>query len=723
MQLEPPTRHRQEEDFTTSPPLPSPSPHQGCLHLTTMNSPEPTGVSAELLAAAAAVSSSTSGGGGALGVVGTGSTAGTNGSSNGNGGGSSSGGSSSNGSVEEAEMRGGGGGGGGGWEREPEEWEQELQRELLLIQRQQYIQKQLLISEFHKQHQNLLRQHQAQLQEHIKLQQALLTLRQQQELLAEERRQEAEEEEREREEKLEEEREQELQRMEQHHQHHQHHQHQHHQQQQQHLLHQHRKKERSRESAMASTEVRQKLHDFLLNKSAKELSPNGTGHPSAHRPKIWYMPTQHLSVDQSSPPLGETPPTFKSPLPTGMDGKDDFPLRKTASEPNLKVRSRLKQKVAERRSGPIPRRRDGSVLVTPHKMRTVELNDSSANDSSPGSGPSSPIGYCGVDNATSYRPSAVQIERCLSQTGILNAEGSMALLNLYTSPSLPNLTLSLQSGASPISAATALKERAAEGMSRHSLGAVPPVSLETKVNNSHQALLQHLLLKDQIRQQKILSPVAGSVPVMPLSPLAMKERPASSSRPKLPRHHRPLNRTQSAPLPQSTLAQLVLQQQHQNFVEKQKQYQQQVHLNQILSQSIEHLRHPSAHLQEEDEESSLQEPRAECATLPSGGVIRHHSLSSRSSSSSTSSSSTGNGGGGSSRTSMDIEPSEAQIAAAAAVTAAIVAVKVKEEPYSDTEEQMEEGRESAGQREGVDAEVRGQLSEVKTEDTSAMTED
>ncbi|XP_012686957.1 histone deacetylase 9-B isoform X2 [Clupea harengus] len=651
-----------------------------------MTSPEPTGMSAELLAAAAAVSSSS----GAMGAVGTGSTGG--GGSNGSASGASSGSSSSNGSVEEAEMR--------SWERdpEPEEWEQELQRELLLIQRQQYIQKQLLISEFHKQHQNLLRQHQAQLQEHIKLQQALLTLRQQQEALDEERRQEAEEE-REREEKREEEREQELHRREQQHHH-----------QQQHLLNQHRKKERSRESAMASTEVRQKLHDFLLSKSAKEPLSNGTGHPSAHRPAIWYMATQHMSVDQSSPPLGETPPTFKSPLPTGLDGKDDFPLRKTASEPNLKVRSRLKQKVAERRSGPIPRRRDGSVLVTPHKMRALELNDSSTNDSSPGSGPSSPIGYCGADNMTSYRPSAVHIERCLSQTGILKAEGSMALLNLYTSPSLPNLTLSLQSGASPISAATALKERAAEGMSRHSLGAVPPVSLETKVNNSHQALLQHLLLKDQIRQQKILSPGTGSVPVLPLSPLAMKERAAASSRPKLPRHHRPLNRTQSAPLPQSTLAQLVLQQQHQNFVEKQKQYQQQVHLNQILSQSIEHLRHPSAHLQEEDEESGLQEPRAECATLPSGGVIRHLSLSSRSSSSSTSSGT----GTGSCRTSMETEPSEIQIAI----------VKVKEEPSSDTEEQMDEGgRESGGSRGGGEAEVDGCLREVKTEDMSAMTED
>lgn len=65
----------------------------------------------------------------------------------------------------------------------------------------------------------------------------------------------------------------------------------------------------------------------------------------------------------------------------------------------------------------------------------------------------------------------------------------------------------------------------------------------------------------------------------PQSPLAMKDRP-SSSRPKLPKH-RPLNRTQSAPLPQNTLAQLVIQQQHQHFLEKQKQYQQQVHINKV----------------------------------------------------------------------------------------------------------------------------------------------
>ncbi|XP_051729597.1 histone deacetylase 9-B isoform X3 [Ctenopharyngodon idella] len=435
------------------------------------------------------------------------------------------------------------------WDRDSDDWEKQLQRELLLIQRQQQIQKQLLISEFQKQHQNLLRQHQAQLEEHIKLQQALLTLRQQQEVFAEERRLVGEEE---REEVREDEKE--LHRREtQKHQH-------------------HRRKERSKESAMASTEVRQKLHDFLMSKSAKDPSVSGAGYPLS-RSKLWYSSAHPGPADQSSPPLGETPPTFKYPLTSGLDYREDFPLRKTASEPNLKVRSRLKQKVSERRSGPI-RRRDGSVLVTPLKKRTLELTDSSANESPAGSGPSSPIGLCSNENGATYRSSTNQIERCLSQSGVLQTDGSMSLLNLYTSPSLPNLTLALHPAHAHICTGTALKDRSTEGLA----AAASPVSLESKVSNGQQALLQHLLLKEQ-RQQRMISPVTGSVPVLSSSPLAMKERPSASSRTRLPRH-RPLNRTQSAPLPQSALAQLVLQQQHHNFVEKQKQYQQQIHISQ-----------------------------------------------------------------------------------------------------------------------------------------------
>ncbi|KAJ8288102.1 hypothetical protein COCON_G00007610 [Conger conger] len=508
---------------------------------------------------------------------------------------------------------------------DPSVWEKQLQQELLLIQKQQQIQKQLLITEFQKQHENLTRQHQAQLQEHLKLQQELLVMKQKQDLLEKERKLEQQNQE------------QELERH----------------RREQHLLIL-RSKERARESAVASTEVKQKLQEFLLSKSTKDPGPNGVSHPLGHHPKLWYTAAHHTSLDQSSPPLGGTSPTYKYTLPSSVDNRNDFPLRKTASEPNLKVRSRLKQKVAERRSSPLMRRKDGSV-ITPFKKRTLEFIDSTVSSSAPGSGPSSPNGASsalGAENGPSSLPTTTQTERWPTHQRVLKPEESMTLLSLYTSPSLPNITLGLPAVSSPINAALALKEKQGDGGSvaaarpalpAHFLGTVPlqpglaPVALETKVNSSHQALLQHLLLKEQMRQQKILSSGPGSTPVLPQSPLAMKERPASSVRHKLPRH-RPLNRTQSAPLPQSTLAQLVIQQQHQHFLEKQKQYQQQVHINKLLSKSIEQLRQPNAHPQESEEEDTKEQPMQEDRVPPSG-VIRNGSQSHSSSSSSSISSS------------------------------------------------------------------------------------
>ncbi|XP_073921219.1 histone deacetylase 9 isoform X18 [Castor canadensis] len=445
--------------------------------------------------------------------------------------------------------------------------EKQLQQELLLIQQQQQIQKQLLIAEFQKQHENLTRQHQAQLQEHIKLQQELLAIKQQQELL-------------EKEQKLEQQRqEQEVER--------------HRREQQLPPL---RGKDRGRERAVASTEVKQKLQEFLLSKSATKDTPtNGKNHSVSRHPKLWYTAAHHTSLDQSSPPLSGTSPSYKYTLPGAQDAKDDFPLRKTASEPNLKVRSRLKQKVAERRSSPLLRRKDGNV-VTSFKKRMFEVTESSVSSSSPGSGPSSPNnGPTGnvTENESSVLPPAPHAEQLVSQQRILIHEDSMNLLSLYTSPSLPNITLGLPAVPSPLNASNSLKEkqkcetqtlRQGVPLPGQYAGNMPSssshahVALEGKPNSSHQALLQHLLLKEQMRQQKLL--VAGGVPLHPQSPLATKERisPGIRGTHKLPRH-RPLNRTQSAPLPQSTLAQLVIQQQHQQFLEKQKQYQQQIHMN------------------------------------------------------------------------------------------------------------------------------------------------
>ncbi|KTG43496.1 hypothetical protein cypCar_00002835, partial [Cyprinus carpio] len=522
---------------------------------------------------------------------------------------------------------------------DPTVWERQLQQELLLIQKQQQIQKQLLISEFQKQHENLVRQHQAQIQEHLKLQQELLAMKQQQEQLEKERKLELQSQERELE--------------------------RHRREQQVLVL---RNREKSRESAVASTEVKQKLQEFLLSKSTKDGTTSGVPQSS----KLWYTASHHTSLEQSSPPLGGASSSCKISLLSPQDSRDDFPLRKTAfgchaiyfQMMSIRAQSKgaagLKQKLQEEKS-PL-RRKEGAIMTTfkeslasgicrstvfiTYYQYCIFLNlcqfnlifpESTASSSAPGSGPSSPNGACsalGAENGPSSLPVTTRTERWPSQPRLLRPENSVPMLNLYTSPSLPNISLGLSAASSPISAALGLQEKHVEGggvsaviqgLPTQLLGPVPlSVAMETKVSSSHQALLQHLLQKEQLRHQKILS--TGQSPVHPPSPLAMMESSPSSTRPKLPRH-RPLNRTQSAPLPQSTLAQLVIQQQHQNFLEKQKQYQQQVHINKMLSKSIEQLRQPNIHLQESEEEEGedFHEETMQEDSSPSGGVIRKHS--------------------------------------------------------------------------------------------------
>uniref|UniRef100_A0A3B4AT03 Histone deacetylase n=1 Tax=Periophthalmus magnuspinnatus TaxID=409849 RepID=A0A3B4AT03_9GOBI len=388
--------------------------------------------------------------------------------------------------------------------------EQQLQQELVLLKQQQELQKQLLFAEFQKKHEVLTRQHEVQLQEHLK--------QQQQELLAAKRQQELEQKR-----KLEQQRheEQEKQRLE----------------QQLLLL---RNKEKGKE-AIASTEVKLKLQEFLLNK--KEPGPGGLNH--SFSPKCGG---QHPSLEQSSPPQSNTPgtpPSYKlPPLLGNYEGKDDFPLRKT-SEPNLKVRSRLKQKVAERRSSPLLRRKDGTVIST-FKKRAIEISSSLCN-SAPGSGPSSPnSSNSAIANGNTGSVPNIQTEQLRSLHQTLGADGTLSPLSLYTSPSLPNISLGLPA-------------------------------------NTHITASQKLTAQQEAERQAIQSLRGGgaltgkflstsSLPMYNQSPLVTAERGVSSSmRPvnKLPRH-RPLSRTQSAPLPQSpqALQQLVVQQQHQHFLEK-----------------------------------------------------------------------------------------------------------------------------------------------------------
>uniref|UniRef100_A0A8B9M7R8 Histone deacetylase n=1 Tax=Accipiter nisus TaxID=211598 RepID=A0A8B9M7R8_9AVES len=311
--------------------------------------------------------------------------------------------------------------------------------------------------------------------------------------------------------------------------------------------------------AVASTEVKMKLQEFVLNKK-KALAHRNLNHCISSDPRFWYGKTQHSSLDQSSPPQ--------------------------TSEPNLKLRSRLKQKVAERRSSPLLRRKDGPV-VTALKKRPLDVTGTSdsACNSAPGSGPSSPNNSSNnISTENGIAGSVTSIQTSLAHR-LVNREGSVTQLPLYTSPSLPNITLGLpatgpstQQDAERLTIPT-LQQRISLFPGTHLTPYLSTTTLERDGGTAHNPLLQHMVLLEQPTAQ---TPLVTGLPLHAQS-LVGGER-VSPSIHKL-RQHRPLGRTQSAPLPQNAqaLQQLVIQQQHQQFLEKHKQQfqQQQLHINKV----------------------------------------------------------------------------------------------------------------------------------------------
>uniref|UniRef100_W5LGA0 Histone deacetylase n=1 Tax=Astyanax mexicanus TaxID=7994 RepID=W5LGA0_ASTMX len=462
---------------------------------------------------------------------------------------------------------------------EPAPREQQLQQELLALKQKQQIQRQLLIAEFQRQHEQLSRQHEAQLQEHVKHQQELLALKHQQELLEHQRKLERHR------------REQELEK-----------------QQREQKLHQLKNKERGQESAVASTEVKMRLQEFVLNKK-KALVQRSLNHCMPQK-------TQHSSLDQSSPPQTGIS-TYNHPVLGLYDSKDDFPLRKTASEPNLKLRSRLKQKVTERRSSPLLRRREGPITTA--KKRSLDMAESACN-SAPGSGPSSPNNSSnnitnenGIAGSISNSP----VEPSLAHR-LAGREGPVSHLSLYTSPSLPNITLGLPLKGPHRGVASGQQEgeRLAMANLQPGLSLTTPFipgahlptylaasALEREGGSAHNPLLQHMVSQN---------PLVSGLGTLPLQPPSIHKL----------RQHRPLGRTQSAPLPQNAqaLQQLVVQQQHQQFLEKHKQQfqQQQLHMSKMMAKPSEPGRQHESHPEETEEE--LREHQA--LTDPAEGLPR-----------------------------------------------------------------------------------------------------
>ncbi|KAG7249288.1 hypothetical protein CRUP_005491, partial [Coryphaenoides rupestris] len=171
----------------------------------------------------------------------------------------------------------------------------------------------------------------------------------------------------------------------------------------------------------------------------------------------------------------------------------------------------MKQKVTERRSSPLLRWKDGPIPTA--KKRSLDMAQSACN-SAPGSGPSSPNNsYSNIPNENGLPISSSPCEVSLLQR-LAAKEGSVSQLSLYTSPSLPNITLGLP---------------ATGPASSHGIPVSPPFRPGTHLSAylegagvpgaSHNPLLQHILL------EQAHNPLGLPLPSPSVSKLARGHRP------------------------------------------------------------------------------------------------------------------------------------------------------------------------------------------------------
>ncbi|KAJ8731080.1 hypothetical protein PYW07_004244 [Mythimna separata] len=249
---------------------------------------------------------------------------------------------------------------------------------LMQLKKQQQLQQEILLQHFQQQRQQLAQEHEQQLMHHLKLweqQKAMEEAARREAREAQEAREARERNERDRVELL-------------------------------------RKKDKHEHSANASTEVKQKLQQFLKKKQA---SANGTVPGSTYR--NWGIVKSSSGESITSTGATATHPyRLAAPLPLALNAappqpSPDYPLRKTASEPNM-LKVRLKARVIERRASPLARR--------PFK----KLKHRNCDGSSPRGSP--PGGAGGGAQA----PIREEEEGC----------GRAAEL-LFSSPSMPNISL------------------------------------------------------------------------------------------------------------------------------------------------------------------------------------------------------------------------------------------------------------------------------------------
>ncbi|XP_053153626.1 histone deacetylase 7 isoform X3 [Hemicordylus capensis] len=323
-------------------------------------------------------------------------------------------------------------------------------------------------------------------------------------------------------------------------------------------------KEKSKRSAVASMVVKQKLAEVILKKQQAALE----------RTNAPIMPYRSLEPMEPEGPAASVPPSFFPSISNSSgDSPEHFPLRKTASEPNLKLRYKAK-KGGDRRKNPLTRKESAPPSL---KRRPAETMDSSPSSSStPVSGCSSPNDSLVPEHGALPAASGLAQETPLAQR-LRMQESSLAQFALQTTGSLPALTLGLP--------ATSAASTRGDGDPRTLPGLTHKVPVLTGTHTPvflPASLEQHepgsplstrlqpvIILEPPLTHTPLVTvPGLGTVPFHFSQPLIPQERLS------MPAPHKPLGRTRSEPLPSSPRAvqqQLAYQQHHALFLERLKQ--------------------------------------------------------------------------------------------------------------------------------------------------------
>ncbi|XP_059189763.1 histone deacetylase 7 isoform X2 [Centropristis striata] len=325
-------------------------------------------------------------------------------------------------------------------------------------------------------------------------------------------------------------------------------------------------KDKSQQSAVASSLVKQKLQEVILKKQ-KQAALERTNSNSLTAAPVAY---RKLGPDPSvsSQPLVSSPPQPSS------DGSEGTPLRRAASEPNLKVKHKLKKHLNTRKS-PLTRKESAPATVRHRVPDTLDSSPSSS--STPVSGCSSPNDS--LPNENGMLPSAGILSHEAQR--LLLRDGTLANFTIQSPSTLPTITLGLPANA-----------RAEGELSSPRGGRMPvvtaggtPVFLPLRGEDQTGQLNPHLpviILEPSglVHGQLLTVPGLDGVPLQ-FAPQLDHLAPGGAH------PHKPLSRTRSEPLPQSprTLHTHLLQQQHNTqLLERLKQ---QTHLGKLMSKSSE----------------------------------------------------------------------------------------------------------------------------------------